>query len=191
VTRAITALGVALIVGAFGAAVATATSVLHRDDVTTRLDIAKASGAHNRATDQLVHTIDFYAAVAPARMVNKGKPPSTVCIEIWTRSTPGEAAPDYEACAGPRAKGKGWVGSVARKRLLGPQLRLGTVKVEQPSDTHLVMRIDPDDVKRPVSYRWRTESTSFGSDCTSSAGCPDYAPDRPNTAETRLSKPRS
>ena len=103
-------------------------------------------------------------------MVNKNKPPSTVCIEIWTRSVPGESAPDYEACAGPKAQGKGWAGSIARKRLLGPQLRLGAVKVEQPSDTRLVMRIDPDDIKRPGSYRWRTESTSFGSDCTSSRG---------------------
>jgi len=191
VKRLITALGVALVLSAFGAALATATSVPDRDDVTTRLDIAKASGAHNRATDQLVHAIDFYAAITPARMVNKGRPPSTVCIEIWTRSTPTESAPDYEACAGPKAKGKGWIGSIARKRLLGPQLRLGAVKVEQPTGTRLVMRIDPDDIKRPASYRWRTESTSFGSDCTSGTGCPDYAPDRPNTAGTRLSKPRS
>lgn len=189
--RLTTGLAVALALIAGGAAVAATTSVSDRDDVATALDIAKASGGHNRVTDKLVHTIDFYGPVLPAALVNKGKPPSTVCVEIWTRSVPGESAPDYEACAGPKAKGKGWVGSIARKRLLGPQLRLGSVKVEQPTPTRIVMRIDPDDIKRPASYRWRTESTSFGSDCQSSSGCPDFAPDRPATALTRLSTPRS
>jgi hypothetical protein len=173
---------------ALTAPLAYATSVRDRDDVTTGFDIAKVSGAHNRATDQLVHTVDFYGAI-PHRVAKSGAPDS-ICIEIWTRSTPGESPPDYEACAIP-AKGSSWKGSIARKRELGPQLRLGKVKVEQPSDTRLVIRIDPDDIKRPASYRWRTEATSFGSDCTSSSGCPDFAPDRPGTAQTKLSKPRA
>jgi hypothetical protein len=172
---------------ALGAPIAHATSVSDRDDVATGFDIAKVNGAHNRVRDELVHTIDFYGAV-PHRLAKSGAPDS-VCVEIWTRSRPGESAPDYEACAVP-AKGSSWKGSIARKRMLGPQLRLGKVKVEQPSDTRLVIRIDPDDIKRPASYRWRVEATDFGSDCTSSSGCPDFAPDRPATAQTKLSKPR-
>lgn len=173
---------------ALSAPVAYATSVLDRDDVTTSFDIAKVNGAHNRATDQLVYTIDFYSPI-PHRVAKSGAPDS-ICVEMWSRSTPGEAPPDYEACASP-AKGSSWKGSIARRRALGPQLRLGAVKVEHPSDTRLVMRIDPDDIKRPASYRWRVEATSFGSDCHSSSGCPDYAPDRPNTALTKLSTPRA
>lgn len=172
---------------ALAAPVAYATSLPDRDDVTTKFDIAKTSGAHNRASDELVHTIDFYDAI-PHRVPKSG-PPDSVCVEIWTRSTPGESPADYEACATP-SKGSAWKGSIARKRERGPRLRLGGVKVEQPSDTRLVLRIDPDDIKRPTSYRWRTEATSFGSDCTSDSGCPDYAPDRPGTAQTKLSKPR-
>jgi hypothetical protein len=171
---------------AVAAPVAWATSLPDRDDVTTGFDIAKTSGAHNRATDQLVHTVDLYGAI-PHRVPKSGTPDS-VCVEIWTRSTPGESPADYEACATP-AKGDSWKGSIARKRERGPRLRIGGVKVEQPSDTRLVLRIDPDDVKRPASYKWRTEATSFGSDCKSTIGCPDYAPDRPGTAETKLSKP--
>jgi hypothetical protein len=181
---------VAIVVVSLFAGVAFATSVADRDDVTTGLDIAKVVGSHNRATDQLVHTIDFYGPISGSPASTSGKPPSSVCIEIWTRSTPGEAAPDYEACATPGAKGKGWHGSIARKRELGPQLRIGPVKVEQPTDTRLVLRIDPDDIKRPASYKWRAEATSFGSDCTIGTGCPDYAPDRPDTAQTLLGKPR-
>ena len=169
------------------APIAYATSVRDRDDVTTGFDIAKVAGAQNHAKDQLVHTIDFYGAI-PHRVPKSGTPDS-VCVEIWTRSTPRESPPDYEACATP-TKGDAWKGSIARKRERGPQLRVGSVKVEKPSDTRLVLRIDPDDIKRPTSYRWRTEATSFGSDCKISIGCPDYAPDRPDTAETRLSSRR-
>jgi hypothetical protein len=172
---------------AITAPIAWATTLRDRDDVTTAFDIAKTAGAHNRASDELVHTIDFFSAI-PHRLPKSGAPDS-VCVEIWTRSTPKESPADYEACATP-AKGDAWKGSIARKRERGPRLRVGGVKVEQPSDTRLVLRIDPDDVKRPASYRWRTEATSFGSDCKSSTGCPDYAPDRPDTAETKLSKPR-
>jgi hypothetical protein len=179
------------VLGATCAAVALAVTVRDRDDVPTPLDIAKTTGAHNRAADELVHTVDFYEGVVPAGMLNKDKPPSSVCVEIWTRSTPGESAADYEMCATPDAKGNAWIGSIARKRDQGPRLRLGAVKVEQPVPTRLVMRLDPDTIKRPASYRWRTETTSFGQDCSASAGCPDYAPDRPGTAETTLAKPRS
>jgi hypothetical protein len=173
---------------ALAAPIAYATSVRDRDDVSTGFDIAKVSGALNHASDQLVHTVDFYAPI-PHRVTKSGAPDS-ICVEIWTRSKPGESEPDYEACAIP-AKGSSWKGSIARKRELGPQLRLGGVKVEHPSDTRLVIRIDPDDIKRPASYRWRTEATSFAKDCKSSSGCPDYAPDRPGTAETKLPKPRA
>jgi hypothetical protein len=177
--------------GAVSAGAALAVTVRDRDDVATGLDIAKAAGSHNRASDDLVHTIDFYDSVAAANLVNKDKPPSNVCVEIWTRSTPGESAPDYEMCATPAAKGKSWNASIARKREKGLPLRLGPVKVEQPAATRLVMRLDPDIIKRPSSYRWRAETTSFGADCKSATGCPDYAPDRPDTAETQLGKPRS
>lgn len=166
------------------ATTAFATSARDRDDVTTGLDISKVSGTHNRAADQLVHTIDFFDPMPHP----KTTPPSSVCVEIWTRSTPGESPADYEACATP-GKANAWNGSIARKRDRGSRLRVAGVKVEQPSDTRLVLRIDPDDIKRPASYRWRAESTSFADkDCKSSTGCPDYAPDRPSTAVTKLSK---
>ena len=177
-----------LLAGGVIAAVAYAVSVLDRDDVKTALDISKASGAHNRASDELVHTVDFFDKL-PSSISKSGGPPGSVCVEIWSRSKPAESPADYEACA-TLVKGK-WKGSVARKRDIGPRLRVGEVKVEKPKETRLVLRIDPDLIKRPASYRWRTEVTDFGRDCKSSTGCPDYSPDRPDTAETRLSKPSS
>ena len=188
-SRALVASVTVLGVLAIAASVALATTVRDRDDVTVGFDIAKASSAHNRASDQLVTTIDFYEALPHPKTVS-GRPPSSICLEIWTRSTPSESPADYEACATP-GKGSAWNGSIARKREKGPRLRIGAVKVEHPSDTRLVMRVDPDDIKRPASYRWRVESWDFASDCKAVAGCPDYAPDRPDTAETKLSKPRA
>jgi hypothetical protein len=191
VARRIAAAGVlAALAVALGATVAAAVSVPDRDDVAFGIDIARASGTHNRATDQLVHAIDSYQPFSPADLVNKDRPPSSVCVEIWTTNKPGERRPNYEACATPDADGKGWKGSLARQRLKGPQLRVATVKVEQPSPTRLVMRFDPDAIRRPASYRWRAEATWFGSDCKNASGCQDYAPDRPDTAQTRLAKPR-
>ncbi|MFL5893474.1 MAG: hypothetical protein ACJ75I_12155, partial [Solirubrobacterales bacterium] len=131
-----------------------------------------------------------YEPFSPKQMVNKDRPPSTVCVDIWTRAKPGEAPPNYEACAGPDAKGSAWRGSISRPREKGHPLRIGAVKVEQPGDTRIVLRIDPDDIRRPVSYRWRAETTSFTKACRAATGCPDYAPDRPDTAETHLSSPR-
>jgi hypothetical protein len=178
---------IAMSLMAIAAPLAYATTLRDRDDVTTGFDISKVAGSHNRASDQLVHTIDFYDTL-PHPVATSGTP-SSVCVEIWTRSKPAESPADYEACATP-VKGNAWKGSIARKRDRGQRLRVGAVKVEQPSDTRLVLRIDPDLIKRPASYRWRTESTSFAKDCTHSTGCPDYAPDRPATAETSLSTPR-
>lgn len=172
------------------AAVALAVSLRDRDDITTGMDISKSAGAHNRSSDELVHTIDFYEAVDPATLSTKDRPPSSVCVEIWTRSRPRESAPDYEACASAAGGAVGWKGSVSRKRERGSPLRVGAVKVEQAGERRLVLRLDPDDIKRPASYRWRSESTSFARDCRNRGGCLDYAPDRPDTAETQLGRPR-
>ncbi|MFL5896630.1 MAG: hypothetical protein ACJ76Z_16145 [Thermoleophilaceae bacterium] len=188
--RAVVISAVLMAAGALVTAIAQAVTVRDRDDVTTGLDIAKASGTHNRASDQLVHVVETYEGFAPADLVNKDKPPSSICIEIWTTSKPGESPANYEACATPAAKGQGWKASVARARKKGPRLRVASVQVEQPASTRLVMRFDPDSIRRPSSYRWRAETTSFRSDCRQASGCQDYAPDRPDTAETRLGAPR-
>ena len=172
------------------AAVALAASVSDRDDVSVGIDIARAISTHNRTADQLVETLDAYEAFAPSDMLNKGRPPSSICFEIWTTNIPGERQPNYEACATADAKGKAWKAALSRNRRKGPPLRIATLKVEQPSDSRLVMRIDPDDIRRPASYRWRAETTSFAPDCKQATGCHDYAPDRPDTVLTRLGKPR-
>jgi hypothetical protein len=156
--------------------------------VTTGLDISKTSGALNRSSGQLVHVIDTYDPFVPANLFTKGKPPSSLCVEIWTTSKPGDAPPNYEVCATPDATGQGWKAAVARTRDKGAQVRVADATVQQPSPTRLVLRFAPDSIRKPASYRWRAETTSFASDCQNAAGCQDFAPDRPDTAQTVLSK---
>jgi hypothetical protein len=137
-----------------------------------------------------VHSVDTFEPFKPGDLVTKGKPPSSVCVEIWTTNRPAEMRPNYEVCATPDAKGTGWKASVARTRDKGAPLRVADVKVDQPAETRLVMRFDPASIRRPTSYRWRAETTVFISGCGGSTGCQDFAPDRPDTAETRIGKAR-
>ena len=169
-------------------AVAAVVSVNDRDDVATALDIKRATGAHNRSADQLVHTVDTYEEYQASDMANDDPAPSSICIEIWTRSSPGEDPPDYEACAVPDRRGRALVGAISRERRQGSDLRIGAVRLQRPSRSRLVFRIDPDHIRRPRSYRWRAETTTFGGGCRSASGCPDYAPDRPDVAETRIAR---
>jgi hypothetical protein len=172
------------------AGVALAVSVRDRDDVTHGLDISKAGGAHNRSADQLVHVIDTYEGWTVKSLLNKDRPPSSICIEIWSRSEPGDAPSDYEVCATPDKSGRKLRASVSREAEAGPIVRVAAAKAEHPNSTRIVLRFDPDDIKRPSSYRWRVEATSFARSCRLGSGCPDFTPDRPDTAETRVSAGR-
>ena len=186
-TLALSAAAVLALAAVAGAAVV---SVTDGNDVATALDISKATGAHNRAADELVHTVDTFEGYQPSDLANDDPGPASICIEIWTRSTPGEAGPDYEACATPDRRGRNLVGAISRERAQGPDVRIGAVRLQRPSRSRLVLRIDPDHIKRPRSYRWRAETNTFGGGCRSASGCPDHAPGRPGTAETRVARAR-
>lgn len=172
-------------------AAAAIVSVRDRDDVSTLLDIARASGAHNRSADQLVHAVETHDEYQASDLANDDAPPSSICIEIWTRSEPGDSGPDYEACAVPDRRARALKGAISREREKGPDLRVGTVRLQRPTRTRLIFRIDPDHIKRPRSYEWRAETTTFGGGCRAASGCSDHAPDRPDVAETRIGRPKS
>ena len=124
-------------------------------------------------------------------MVHKDRPPSSICIEIWTRSTPGESAPDYEVCASPDAKGTGWKGSIARKRENGPQLRIGAdqgraAERHAHRDAH---RPRPDQAPGVLPLARRDDE--LRERLQGGGGLPGLRAGSPGTAETALGKPRS
>jgi hypothetical protein len=169
-------------------AAAHAAGVEDRDDSDSKVDIQRATGSHNRAKDELVHVITTYEAFSSRTLLNRDGPPGSVCVSIWTTRTPGEAPANYEACATSDRTGRKWQGSLARNPDRGTPIRRGSVKVEHPSSRRLVIRIDPDRMRRPASYSWTVEAVTWGTGCPSVTGCEDFAPDRPDTLETKLGR---
>jgi hypothetical protein len=165
-----------------------AAAVDDRDDSDGRVDIRRATGSHNRSKDELVHVVTTYSAFSPRTLRASDGPPGSICVNIWTTRTPGEAPANYEACATADRSGRKWRGSLARNPDRGAPIRRSSVTVEQPSNRKLVIRIDPDRMRRPASYRWNVEAVDFGEGCGGTTGCEDFAPDRPDTLETKLGK---
>lgn len=183
------ALTALLALAAAGAALAA--TIRDRDDAAPgAVDLSAVRAAHNRVTDELVYLIDLHDPLDPRVLLSDDGPPGSVCVNVWTRRRPGEGAPDYDVCAGPDRAGR-LHASVARHGASGGVRRVGAADVEQTGERRLELRIDPDDIRRPRSYRWTVESVTFGAGCPAATGCEDYVPDRPRTARTTLGKPRS
>jgi hypothetical protein len=162
-----------------------------RDDVDGTVDVAGVRAAHNRASDELVHVVDFHTPLTPRKLLGRDGPPGSVCVNVWTTRTPGDAPPNYDVCVTSERRGREYRASVTRHGPTGGVRRVGAATVEQPSDTRLELRVDPDRIRRPSSYRWVVEAVAFSSGCPSVTGCEDYAPDRPKTARTELGRARA
>lgn len=162
-----------------------------RDDSAGAVDLSSARAAHNRVSDELVWVVDLHDPFEPDMLLNADGPPGSVCVNAWTRRRPAEAAPDYDVCVTSDARGDALRASVARHATSGRVRRVGAAEVEQVSETRLVLRVDPDMVRRPRSLRWTVQAVAFSRGCPTVTGCEDFVPDRPDTARTRLRAPRS
>lgn len=183
----------ALVLLALAGAAATArgVGVEDRDDSAARVDIAEARGSHNRVTDELVHVVRAHEAFRPRDLRSREGPPGSICLNLWTTRVPAEAPPNYEVCVTADRRGRAFQASVARHGRSGAVRRAGPAKVEQPSSRRVEVRFDPARIRRPASYRWTAQATTFGEGCSAAAGCEDFAPDRPKTLETKIRKPRT
>jgi hypothetical protein len=170
------------------AALAKSPTVQDRDDSKAAVDIATARGSHNRTADLLVHSIGAYDDFAPRDLLNRDGPPGSVCLNIWTTREPGEDPPNYDVCVTSDKRGRVYRASIAR--LTRNARRVGAARVDQPDPKRLEIRFDPDRIQRPRSYRWVAQAATFGEGCDGPTGCEDFAPDRPDTALTRLGTPR-
>ncbi|MEX2194500.1 MAG: hypothetical protein WD844_04365 [Thermoleophilaceae bacterium] len=164
--------------------------ILDRDDSAGVVDLASARAAHNRVTDELVWVIDLHDAFRADLLLNRDGPPGSVCVNMWTRRTPGEGAPDYDVCVTSEERGRELRATVAQHRFAGDVRRRGTADVEEASDTRLELRVDPDLIRRPRSLHWTVQAAVFSPGCPTFTGCEDFIPDRPRTSRTRLRTPR-
>ena len=189
--RRLAALACALLASGGAAAVALAATTPDRDDSAGAVDLASARAAHNRATDEIVYVVETHDPLDPRTLLGReGGPPGSVCVNAWTTRTPGEAAPNYEVCV-TSARDGDLHSSVTRHGSTGRTRRVGAAAVAQTGERRLELRIDPDDLRRPSSYRWTLQAVTFADGCPPTTGCEDFVPDRPRTARTALHRPRA
>lgn len=172
---------------------ATSVNVTDGNDTRAAVDFSAVKSAHNRVQDRLVHTFSTFDAITPTDLANTRSPsgpPGSICISMWTTRVAGESDPNYDLCITAKAAGRGFDASLIRNGGRGSVRRVVGVKVEQPSSKRLVVRIDPDRIRRPRSYRWTAQSATYGSGCHARLGCRDFVPNGRRTAETELGRPR-
>jgi hypothetical protein len=190
--RLLLALAVALAACGVALAQDASNSVLDGDDSRSQVDIASVRGTHDRTNDRLAHIVKFHARIGPGdfrNAVDEHGPPGSVCINIWTRRTPWEASPNFDVCVS-ADRDRNLVASVSRVGARGGVRRRGPASAELTSRRRLVVRFDPDLIRRPAAYRWSAQVTTFERGCTS-RGCQDYAPRRGRTVRTELGTPTS
>jgi hypothetical protein len=164
------------------------------NDTRSLVDISSVRGTHDRRDDRLEHAIRTHAPISPRNFrnaVDEDGPPGSVCVNIWTRRTPREQAPDYEACVSGNRRRTSLRASVSRVRADGGVRRLGSAAAQLTSARRLVVRFDPDLIGRPAAYRWLVHSATFERGCKRHLGCEDFAPGRGRTVRTELGTPRS
>jgi hypothetical protein len=167
-------------------------AVTDGDDSASQVDIASVRATHDRTGDRLAHIIRFHAGIAASDFrneVDEHGPPGSVCINIWTRRTPWEASPNFDVCVSADRE-RNLVASVSRLGARGGVRRRGSASAELTSKRRLVVRFDPDRIRRPSAYRWSVEVATFERGCTS-RGCKDFAPKRGRSVRTELGAPAS
>jgi hypothetical protein len=161
-----------------------------RDDSAGVVDLAAVRAAHNRATDELVWTIDLHEPFRADLLLNRDGPPGSVCVNAWTRRRVREDPPDYDVCVTSTRRGDELRATVARHLADGRVRRVAAAEVEQEGERRLVLRVDPDHLRRPRFVRWTLQVAVFSPGCPATTGCEDFVPDRPATVRTELRTPR-
>ncbi len=161
------------------------------DDSRSSADISSVRAVHDRANDRLAHIIRFHAGISPSDLrnaIDEHGPPGSVCINIWTGRTPWEASPNFDVCVTADRDANDLVASVSKLGARGGSRKRGPASAELTSRRRLVVRFDPDLIRRPAAYRWSVEVTTFARGCTS-RGCKDFAPRRGRSVRTELGAP--
>jgi hypothetical protein len=161
------------------------------DDSRSSADISSVRAVHDRSNDRLAHIIRFHAGISPSDLKNaidEHGPPGSVCINIWTGRTPWEASPNFDVCVTADRDANDLVASVSKLGARGGVRKRGSASAELTSRRRLVVRFDPDLIRRPAAYRWSVEVTTFARGCTS-RGCKDFAPRRGRSVRTELGAP--
>lgn len=187
----ISALTLVGLLAAAGLAAAQSQDLPHadKDDSRSRVDISSVRGTHDRGEDRLVHVVRTYEPISPRNFrnaIDADGPPGTVCINIWTTRTPWEQEPNFDVCVSGNRGRTALRASVSRHRPGGVIRRVGPAKAELTSSKRLVIDFDPDMIRRPASYRWSGQVSTFEKGCKKHLGCQDFAPRSGRAVRTKL-----
>ena len=189
--RALLALTIALALAGAAFAQDGTNAVSDGDDSRSGADISSVRALHDRANDRLAHIIRFHGGISPSVLrnaIDEHGPPGSICVNIWRGRTPWEASPNFDVCVTTDRGGDDLQASVSKLGPRGGVRRRGPASAELTSRRRLVVRFDPDLIRRPPAYRWSVEVTTFERGCTT-RGCKDFAPRRGRSVRTELGAP--
>lgn len=189
--RALLALAIAIAAAGVALAQDGTKTVSDGDDSDSAADISSVRAVYDRSNDRLAHIIRFHAGISPSDLrneINEHGPSGSVCVNIWTRRTPWEASPNFDVCVTPNRDARDLQASVSKLGARGGVRRRGPASAELTTKRRLVIRFDPDLIRRPNAYRWSVEVTTFARGCTS-RGCKDFAPRRGRSVRTEIGEP--
>jgi hypothetical protein len=143
----------------------------------TRVQLGLASDRRIRAA------LTLSTGWVASNVLASSGPPGSLCVRLWTATTPGAAPPDYLVCATARADGETMRGSVFQTKPGEELTRVASAIVGRTSDRTMTLRFSQTSVGRPARIRFAAEATKPG---CARVSCVDTAPDAPKTATFRV-----
>jgi hypothetical protein len=144
----------------------------------TRVSLGRAADGRLRAAFTMAQ------AWSPADMLaDKGGPPGSACLRLWTVAEPPNVGPDYLVCVTAQADGKALRATITQERDDQLPRRVAEASVSRRGDRSVVVRFSQTAIGRPALVRFAAEATRAGCE---RVRCVDTAPDAPATAEFRL-----
>jgi hypothetical protein len=151
-------------------------------DVTTSPDLTRV--ALGRGDDGRLRAALTLGGEWSARdLAARSGPPGSLCLRLWTASSPPNTRPDYLVCVTSEPDRRTLRGTVMQERADALPRRVGGASVSRKGGRSVIVRFSQSAIGRPAVVRFAAEATRAG--CTRSS-CIDTAPDAPATARIRL-----
>ena len=144
-------------------------------------DITRAS--LGRGPDgRLRAAVSLAGDLTPPDLRSDEGPPGSVCLRLWTLSSPPNMPADYLVCVTAKDD-RALRGTVLREDIDGQPDRVADATVRRRGDRVLIVTFSQTAVGRPTRLRFAVEATKAG--CPRQS-CVDVAPSPPRTALLRL-----
>ena len=160
---------------------ATTATVRDASDTPVVLDLQSASLTPRGS--RLEAKLSFYDDWSAADLIAPSGPPGSICVDLWTKRTPGQDAPDYLVCATARSATR-LTANVLKDNGGGLPARADSATVSVSGRT-LTLRFRPAAIGSPRRVRFAAEATqTLG--CKRPRGCVDRAPNGSRTGSLAL-----